>query len=543
MSKRDNFPAAVKKELADRVGYLCSNPACWVTTVGPAIGTSGRTRTGVAAHINAAAPKGPRYKATQTKAERISVDNGIWLCANCSRKVDDDRAGHSEVTLRMWRMETEAEASRRLLNPALTAQKVQEQMKGMLQALPSAQAKHAVSNIHKAAEAYLSSLDGRFRVTSSYVSGAQTLELSALEEVPFELELVSSDPDVARDAMYAAWLHGDSAAFEVSKLRMTGSPLLEHLTSEEGAALVEITAVGQPAMVKLHLTPPDSASATESICLDGDWVAGSHSRTVNASAFGGAIVLKIRQFVRGDQVGKIGLGLSLNCEQWGGRDVRFLPHLSAACDFLAKIFSGWRVEAEAFAEKHSVRRMEITTLAELPAVRFMRAVLAYARNAQIVATMLNKPIRFIDRHPLVKDEFEALSRAARASSGQISADDHDEVGEIEFDVENSATSRYFIPEVGGVVSVICIPPAGEDLNIYGESFTLPPLIGTVHCEVLEVAVANGEGRIAVKVRKVMGMANLYSFLSPGETLSVDVRSRLIPGGSVGIRDGVSKEIL
>lgn len=35
---RDNFTEATKKLLAERVGYICSNPFCRRVTVGPQIG-------------------------------------------------------------------------------------------------------------------------------------------------------------------------------------------------------------------------------------------------------------------------------------------------------------------------------------------------------------------------------------------------------------------------------------------------------------------------------------------------------------------------
>jgi ribosomal protein L37AE/L43A len=45
---------------------------------------------GVAAHISGAAPGGPRYDASMSSEARKSINNGIWLCANCARLVDGD---------------------------------------------------------------------------------------------------------------------------------------------------------------------------------------------------------------------------------------------------------------------------------------------------------------------------------------------------------------------------------------------------------------------------------------------------------------------
>jgi hypothetical protein len=84
---RDEFSAAVKNKLAARVGYHCSR--CNAPTSGP--GDDGQTlNTGIAAHISAAAPGGPRYDINQTPDQRKAIDNGIWLCISCSKIVDNN---------------------------------------------------------------------------------------------------------------------------------------------------------------------------------------------------------------------------------------------------------------------------------------------------------------------------------------------------------------------------------------------------------------------------------------------------------------------
>lgn len=47
--------------MAERVGYLCSNPNCRNHTVGPNQQSEKSTKIGEAEHITAAAVGGPRY--------------------------------------------------------------------------------------------------------------------------------------------------------------------------------------------------------------------------------------------------------------------------------------------------------------------------------------------------------------------------------------------------------------------------------------------------------------------------------------------------
>src|SRR3984893_4401229 len=77
MKMRDDFIKPVVEALAKRVGFVCSNPSCEQLTVGPQEETSGTITIGVAAHITAAAPGGPRYDPALSSDERRSITNEL----------------------------------------------------------------------------------------------------------------------------------------------------------------------------------------------------------------------------------------------------------------------------------------------------------------------------------------------------------------------------------------------------------------------------------------------------------------------------------
>lgn len=111
---RDNFSARVKQELARRVGHRCSRPDCRAPTSGPKSTPEGSVNLGVAAHITAAAPGGPRYNHLLTSNERSSIDNAIWLCHTCSQLIDKDPDRFTEHILRRWKADAESRAAREL---------------------------------------------------------------------------------------------------------------------------------------------------------------------------------------------------------------------------------------------------------------------------------------------------------------------------------------------------------------------------------------------------------------------------------------------
>jgi formylglycine-generating enzyme required for sulfatase activity len=107
---RDYFTQQVKETLADRAGNRCSNPSCRKPTSGPREDPGKAVSIGVAAHITAASPGGPRYDPTMSAEERSSIDNGIWLCQNCAKLVDNDPEHYPVDLLHAWKEQAEQTA-------------------------------------------------------------------------------------------------------------------------------------------------------------------------------------------------------------------------------------------------------------------------------------------------------------------------------------------------------------------------------------------------------------------------------------------------
>jgi hypothetical protein len=71
---------------------------------------------GVAAHI-AAAAKGPgarRYDPNMTPEQRSSIDNGIWLCQTCAKRIDSDDESFATEALKKMKADAESRAKERL---------------------------------------------------------------------------------------------------------------------------------------------------------------------------------------------------------------------------------------------------------------------------------------------------------------------------------------------------------------------------------------------------------------------------------------------
>lgn len=112
---RHNFSQAIKEIAAKRVAYRCSFPGCELPTIGPKYGDpKGHTNIGVACHICAASPDGPRYDVSMTKEQRKSIDNCIWMCENHSVIIDKDEKKYPVELLKRWKKEAEERAAKNL---------------------------------------------------------------------------------------------------------------------------------------------------------------------------------------------------------------------------------------------------------------------------------------------------------------------------------------------------------------------------------------------------------------------------------------------
>jgi hypothetical protein len=113
-AKRSDFPESVVKVLGEQVALVCSNPRCRVSTSGPGKDSEHSTKIGQGAHIYAAAKDGPRPAPPGMTADEVkSARNGVYLCLDCHKTVDDDEARYTVAVLRRWKAEAEEYAASR----------------------------------------------------------------------------------------------------------------------------------------------------------------------------------------------------------------------------------------------------------------------------------------------------------------------------------------------------------------------------------------------------------------------------------------------
>lgn len=134
---RDDFSTATKQLLAKRVGFVCSNPECRRSTSGPQEDPTRAANIGVAAHISAASPGGPRYEGDLSPEQRADSSNGIWLCQACATLIDTDTTRFSRPVLEGWKRAAERAAAVAMIQGRNSAQSSQPSLAKIERLMPA----------------------------------------------------------------------------------------------------------------------------------------------------------------------------------------------------------------------------------------------------------------------------------------------------------------------------------------------------------------------------------------------------------------------
>jgi len=233
-NNRDEFPATVKKKLSERVALRCSNPNCRVPTAAPSNESNdGVNSIGVAAHICAAAGgKGARrYNSEMKSEERKSIENGIWLCANCSILIDKDEEIYSVDLLKAWKQQAENTAKSEQGTKLPTKQDAIDNLTMALTGQPTKRLLvDAIANTHKASAKSLEASDPRFAIETAYDGKQATFSYIPKEEkesYPFTMDVDVKDSEALKKGYLNFLEHGEDLKIDSEVFELEGLPLLD----------------------------------------------------------------------------------------------------------------------------------------------------------------------------------------------------------------------------------------------------------------------------------------------------------------------------
>ncbi len=340
MKNRDDFPKIVIEPLKSRVNNRCSNPDCRVPTSGPTSDPGKVNSIGIAAHITAASPGGPRYELSMKTDERKSISNAIWLCSNCSIKIDRDSGKYTVDVLRSWKEQAEQKAAEELGKKLPDDNYVIQSLSTALTGQSSVFLPNLLSNASKATSQSLEKLDPRFSVKTNHVDGLTNFEIRAREQVDTKILVNNKFIDEFIDKFTNLKEHGEKFVIDSKAIEITGSPLLKEIFSQKGRLEV-IPKLNKNIIQKLWLKHPQTNETFQFYDIHGKAVFGTSSMNFEGSTCDNLVSIKYR--MNNPQLGKsdFKFTFAINFQKWDGKSICSLPYFDSIYDMFSKINDGW----------------------------------------------------------------------------------------------------------------------------------------------------------------------------------------------------------
>ncbi len=330
---RDDFRAATVLKIRDMAGNVCSMPDCHVNTHCSKSTRDGALSIGVACHIRAAAPGGPRYDPGQTQDQRKHEDNGIWMCQTHSRLIDADDSPYPPEVLLEWKRLAEVRANgmvnKRTFTPSEASDLARNESIALLDRFTNRTGNPIESPIREMLEGYetgLESLDSRFEVeVTRKGKSLHHVITPVVDDVNIQL-VISNIDDLA------GFLEGEKALFDEGRelvipspnFEFKGSKLFEAIHQRYGGAngsSLTLGALKKPVKTNVYACDLQGHELLlESFTSYS--ITGAVRSVIEGTCLGGFIMLKtVVDHVGGGSK----LDVTFSLESWRGMDILDIP--------------------------------------------------------------------------------------------------------------------------------------------------------------------------------------------------------------------------
>lgn len=330
---RDDFSPSTIRKIKEMAGDVCSMPSCRVITGGSKKLRDNSFSIGVAAHICAASPGGPRYDLRMSKEERKSYENGIWLCQTHSRMIDVDPARFPVDRLKVWKEEAEiwsmTNVGQKLISQLDHDNAIRRAVgRSIAEFVGGGDAVNApIQDIMLGYEEGLNELDSRFLVKVARRSDG-VLEHQIFtrpdEEGKFNLAFKKSSSDTDVEASIKRLIeYGEGVSFERDDFEFSGSKLFEEISNGKGGRL-HIGSEGKDVELVVYLIL-DDGDEEELANFKSKLVSGTKYGKVTGQAFSGLLTVNFNFSMFGEPPK---LNIAFNSNVWIGQDVSRLGYFS-----------------------------------------------------------------------------------------------------------------------------------------------------------------------------------------------------------------------
>lgn len=392
---RDDFLQSTITAMRQRAGEVCSNPECLAPTAAPC-GNEKVTSIGVAAHIHAAAPGGKRYLAGMTREERIHIDNGLWLCSNCSIMIDRDVAVYTAERLFEWRFAAENRATKALgKRPERPEDTIGKFIEALENRPPKLNLAQAIAKAHRNQEEFLEQLDPRFAVSSHFIDGRPHIEIKAKETVNIQLRVSTTPSKGYAEGFRSLFDHGKKFEIDLLDASVHGSDLLSHLFAEDAKAggKMVFSPPTRTASARIELVDPKTHLIDHVAEVAGEITAGKKSMQFEGKAFEGLFTVGFSKNLVDDGSPQT-ITMHIDLAQWERQSLASLPYLSKVAKIYQRLADGWGLSLIMEHKGDVIFSGTADFKACADDIQALHAFMIYTTRARSVAMLLQKPITF-----------------------------------------------------------------------------------------------------------------------------------------------------
>lgn len=328
--KRDDFSSMTIRKIKEMSGDVCSMPSCRVITGGSKKLRDNSFSIGVAAHICAASPGGPRYDLRMSKEDRKSYENGIWLCQTHSRMIDVDPARFPVALLKAWKEEAErwsmTNVGQKLISQLDHENAIRKAVgRSIAEFVGGGDSISApIQDIILGYEEGLNELDSRFLVKVARKSDG-VLEHQIFsrpgEEGKFKLNIKKYGNIEASIRRMVE--RGEKVSFDRDDFEFSGSKLFEEISKgKEGRLHVGVEGKEVELVIYMVL---ENGDEEEFASFKSVLVSGTKYGKITGQAFSGLLSVNFEFSMLGDFPK---LNISFNSDVWVGQDVSRLGYFS-----------------------------------------------------------------------------------------------------------------------------------------------------------------------------------------------------------------------
>lgn len=415
---RDNFSTKVIEKIRGRVANRCSNPQCRVPTTGPSEDDPEKVNIiGIAAHIYAASAGGPRYDANMTSRERRSIDNGIWLCSNCSIDIDKDQALYTPAVLKQWKIEAEKLAREEMGNKLPGKNDATNMLASALTGLPTTFIPQAINNTIKATTSVLENLDPRFSVTTSYKDNVTTFLMSAKEDVTATFTV---NPENAQDFSFKLerlFDHGEVLELDSTSIAFKGSKLLEEITSRHEKGVVKFLPKSRKeAVVRLVLIGPDG-SDVHLVEVKGILAAGRKTISFTGSTYDGIFSINLQSNIELFLSKDLNIDFTVDFDRFLDISLTQLPHFEEIHNFYERLNANQKLTVILEIEGKPLFKATLNDIKNHSNFQYICNCLDFINISRNILNLLRVDVTFQNGYVIQAKVFDLLNKVNSAMTG------------------------------------------------------------------------------------------------------------------------------